>query len=222
MPRRTIPLIVGEYYHIFNRGVEKRLTFTERRNYFRFMETVRYYRFSDQSIKLSGYLRIPLLERLKGEKKMSQSLKQLVSIISYVLMPNHFHFLVRQEMDDGVSDFIRNLTNSYTKYFNTKYDRVGPLFQGPFKCVLIEDDDQLLHVSRYIHLNPYTSLVIRSLEELTTLPWNSFSEYVSGKSSLCDQQIILSLLSKDSYKKFVLNHGDYQKKLEYIKHLLLE
>lgn len=89
-----------------------------------------------------------------------QSLPQHLEIISYCLMPNHFHLLVKQVIDHGIVKCLNNFSNSYTRYFNIRHDRVGPLFQGRFKAVRIETDEQLLQVSRYIHLNPVASSLI--------------------------------------------------------------
>ena len=138
-------------------------------------------------------------------------------------MPNHYHILLRQETENGISRFIKNIADSYTKYFNIKNERVGPLFQGQFKSVLVDSDEQLLHVSRYIHLNPYTSHIVKNVKDVVTYPWSSFNEYVLGNKEHCNPKIILSsFASGEKYNEFVLNQADYQKKLENIKHLLLE
>ena len=126
-------------------------------------------------------------------------------------------------MDDGIAKFISNLTNSYSRYFNTKHKRIGSLFQGIFKAVRMENEEQLIHVSRYIHLNPVVSFIIKE-EFLDTYPWSSMSEF-SGyqKEEICDKEIILSCFSsKKNYQKFVHDQVDYAKKLEIIKHLILE
>ena len=85
---------------------------------------------------------------------LAKTSSPLVTFVSYVLMPNHFHLLVQQLTDDGISRLMKLLSDSYTRYFNTKNERVGPLLQGQFKAVRVESDEQLLHLSPYIHLNP--------------------------------------------------------------------
>jgi putative transposase len=139
-------------------------------------------------------------------------------------MPNHFHFLLRQKQDGGISKFLSDFTNSYTHYFNTRQDREGPLFKGVFKAVRIENNEQLLHISRYIHLNPYSSYLIKSLEDLTNYPYSSFLEYLGeAEKEFCQKEIILANFSRlEDYKKFVFNQADYQRSLEINKHLLLE
>ena len=93
-------------------------------------------------------------------------------------MPNHFHLLLKQTIDNGISHFLSKFTNSYTKYFNTKYNRVGPVFQGVFKSVHIESDEQLMHLSRYIHLNPVVSAVVEK-QNLLSYPLVIFSRVFS-------------------------------------------
>lgn len=155
---------------------------------------------------------------------LRQENDKLVELICFCLMPNHLHLLLSQKKDNGISKFMANLQNSYTRYFNTKHERIGPLMQGQFKAVLIEDDEQLLHVSRYIHLNPYSSFIVKDLTDLEKYPWSSLPEYLGIVStSICNKQVILSYFkSVEDYKKFVFDQADYQRKLEKIKHLILE
>ncbi|OIP57688.1 MAG: hypothetical protein AUK12_03200 [Candidatus Levybacteria bacterium CG2_30_37_29] len=145
----------------------------------------------------------------------------MVDIISYCFMPNHFHFLLKQVRDGGISEFISKISNSYTKYFNIKNDRIGPLLQGDFKAVHIESNEQLLHVGRYIHLNPVIGFVTKDLE---LYKWSSYPEYIDLiKDSICEKEIILSQFeTKNDYKQFVLNHVDYAQKHDQVKHLLLD
>jgi putative transposase len=139
-------------------------------------------------------------------------------------MPNHFHFLVRQNIDSGISKFMSNFENSYTKYFNIKNSRIGPLLQGPFKAVKIDSEEQLLHVSRYIHLNPFSSALVKNIDDLINYEWSSFSEYFGlNKYKLCQRGNIFSTFKNiETYRLFVFDQADYQKCLEEIKHLILE
>jgi putative transposase len=117
-----------------------------------------------------------------------------------------------------------NFANSYTRYFNTKNNRLGPIFQGKFKAVRIESNDQLLHVSRYIHLNPYTSYIVKNLEQIKKYPYSSLLEYLTqSKTNFYEKEIILTEFKNNlSYWNFLANHADYQRNLEKIKHLILE
>ena len=104
----------------------------------------------------------------------------IVDIGAYCLMPNHFHILLQQLQDNGISTFVRKLLNSYTRYFNTKNERIGPLFQGQFKAVRVESDEQLLHLTRYIHLNPLVGYVVK---DLRNFEWSSYLDYIKNKLS---------------------------------------
>ena len=119
---------------------------------------------------------------------------------------------------------LANFQISYTKYFNTKNDRVGSLFQGQFKAVKIDSEEQLLHVSRYIHLNPYSSAVVSKVEELMNYKWSSLPEYQNiGKFAICSKELIFnSFKTIDSYMSFIFDNADYQKNLENIRHLVFD
>lgn len=186
--------------------------FNTQTDYKRFFNVFLYYQIEGPKPKFSKF--DPATFELDSARK-------IVEIISYCLMPNHFHFLLKQATDHGIREFISKLSNSYTKYFNTKNERIGPILQGDFKAVRVEDNNQLLHLTRYIHLNPLVGFVTKDLEKYV---WSSYSEYV-GLTNLdvCENEIILNQFkSKIDYKKFVLDHADYAKRLEQIKHLALD
>ena len=117
-----------------------------------------------------------------------------------------------------------NFQNSYTRYFNTREERIGPLFLDQFKALMIETEEQLLHVGRYINLNPYTSHVIEKLDDLMFYPWSSYKEYLGGDDDiLIDTNPILPLFkNRKNFKLFIDDQADYQRELEAIKHLLIE
>lgn len=219
--RRTV-FATDQIYHVFNRGVERRPVFTLKRDCKRAITALDFYRFKEPPLRLAKAL---ILEKEAREKFFTNLKKcsKLAEIVSYCLMPNHFHLLLKQKLENGVPKFLSDFSNSYTRYFNTKHKRIGPLFQGTFKAVQIETDEQLIHVSRYIHLNPVASLVIKE-EELDTFPWSSFPEYLNLKiEEVCNQKIILDFFSsRGNYRKFVHDQIDYAKKLEKIKHLTLD
>ena len=142
---RKIVFANNQFYHLFNRGVERRPVFTNKREFLRAVDLVNFYRFNKPPLRYSKYL--VLGEDLR-QNFLAGLKEKAVEIIAFCLMSNHFHFLVRQVQDSGTSKFMANFMNSYTKYFNANYQRVGPLFQGAFKAVHIESDEQLLHLSR--------------------------------------------------------------------------
>lgn len=213
MPYRTIPFVNQSYYHIYNRGVEKRQIFSNDRDYQRFIQTFYYYQFSGPKPKFSH-------QKHFKAKDFNRNTK-IVDIICYCLMPNHFHLLVSQSNDNGIKEFMQKISNSYTKYFNTKNTRVGPLLQGTFKAVPIESDEQLLHVSRYIHLNPLVSDLTKDLENY---PYSSYLDYIKfSNNSICNKEPILNFFrDKNEYKEFIIDHSDYARELEIMKHLLLD
>ncbi|KKU29001.1 MAG: hypothetical protein UX42_C0004G0006 [Microgenomates group bacterium GW2011_GWC1_46_20] len=222
MAGRNVPLEIGGYYHIYNRGVARLPTFSSASDYRQAILSLSYYQYSQPPVKLSRYKSLSPDEKSKLLESLSRNDSKLVQIISFVLMPNHFHLLLKQVQDQGISKFVSQFTNSYTRYFNTKYSRPGSLFQGPFKAVCVESEEQLIHLSRYIHLNPYVSSVIKK-SELLTYPWSSFPDYLKGNSTLANATPILShFKSNFDYQTFVLNHSDYARELEVVKHLALD
>ncbi|MEK7502384.1 MAG: transposase [Patescibacteria group bacterium] len=221
MPGRSTILVNEEYYHIFNRGVARQPTFLNRNDYKRALLTLSYYRFTSQTVRLSRFKEFSQEERNRIVANM-QKKEKFAEIVSFVFMPNHFHLLLKQTIDNGISHFLSKFTNSYTKYFNTKYNRVGPVFQGVFKSVHIDSDEQLLHLSRYIHLNPVVSVVVEK-QNLLSYPWSSFPEFLTEQSDLIFRGPVLEhFQTADHYKKFVFDNIDYGRKLEEIKHLVLE
>lgn len=224
MPYRKIPLVNGEFYHILNRGIASQPVFLNHRDYQRIMNSVLFYQNANLPLKYSRFLSLPLKERESLWKRITTVKDFLVEIIAFSFMPNHFHFLLRQTKENGIREFIGNLINSYTKYFNIKRKREGPLFQGRFKAIRLETEEQLWHLSRYIHLQPYTSFIVKTLPELNVFPYSSFPEYLEEtREEICSKEIILnSFKTSEKYKQFVFDNADYQRKLEKIKHLLLE
>ncbi len=220
MPGRLLPLVTNEIYHIYNRGINRQPTFTNKRECDRAIETIKFYRFADLPLRLSKFL---LLEQKKQKETAESLAKSLVEILAFCLMPNHFHFLLRQQEDGGIATFIGKFLNSYTRYFNTVNKRDGSLFLDQFKAVRVETDEQLVHVSRYIHLNPYTGYVIKTLDELQLYRYSSFKDYIDNDETFVTTDLILGLFKdKNLYKQFVLDQADYQRRLKDIEHLALE
>ena len=221
MPIRKQPLATDQYVHVMNRGVAKMPTFLGAGDYSRAIETLKYYRFVEPPIKYSDLQKLTPLPRAQILRNLEGE-DQLVEIIAFTTMPNHFHLLLRQLVDDGVSTFLRRWTNSYTRYFNTRHERIGPLFQGVFKSVAIHSDDQLLHVSRYIHINLVVAELVE-LQELASSPRTSYGAYVGRPQNWLNPELILGIAGgEERYRKFVADHVDYAQALESIKHLTLE
>lgn len=223
MPQRLIPFMDSEIYHVYNRGSRKQPIFLDDRDSHRFQLLLEFYSYSGHRLRYSYFNRLSIDEQLEYLKRLRSEKNRLVEILCYCLMPNHYHLLIKQQSENGISTFMRILQNSYTRYFNTKYQEVGPLIQGQFKAVHIDNDSQLLHVSRYIHLNPYSSYVVKTLKDLEQYKFSSLNEYLSGNSSLSQTKLILSYFTqKANYRDFVFNRADYQRTLEEIKHLMID
>jgi REP-associated tyrosine transposase len=142
---RKIVLAPGEYYHIYNRGVEKRRLFFDDVDRDRFVRLI-FLANSDKPFVFRLVQGRPLDEIDVGEKR--------VAIGAYVLMPNHFHILIKEIKEGGASNFMEKLQTGYSMYFNKKNERVGPLFQGRFKAQHVVRDEHLKYLFAYIHLNP--------------------------------------------------------------------
>lgn len=223
MPYRKTPLVVGEIYHVFNRSIAREPFFLHNKHYQRGLELVNFYRFDKPPLRFSHYNRLPhpqkndFLENLKTFKKR-------IKIFAYCLMPNHTHFLFKQLIENGVANFMSNFQESYAKYFNIREERSGALFQSMFKAVRVETDEQLIHVTRYIHLNPLTSYVIKNIEELDNYPWCSFADYMGKQDfGIIDKEEVLGYFSSiKQLREFTAAQVDYQRELARIKHLILE
>lgn len=213
MACRQVVFVNNEVYHVFNRGVEKRTTFMDKRDYRRFLETACYYQQISPPTRFSF--------RKRGDEAPAGKSGNLVEIVCYCLMPNHFHFLLRQIADDGISRFAGQLANSYTRYFNTKHRRTGHLFQGPFRSVRIRGDNLLKHVSRYIHLNPVTGLLAKNPEDYL---FSSYREYVGrGRDGVCQKEVVLDLFSApEGYRRFVSEYQDHKREMKDIQRYIFD
>lgn len=230
MPFRKIPIAAGEIYHVFNRSVARQPIFLTVKDFSRAVECIKFYLHGDLPLRFSHYNRLPMEQKDQMTKKI-QNCPQIVEILSFCLMPNHVHFLLKSLTEKGIIQFMSNFQNSYAKYFNLRTDRNGTLFQAMFKAVRIETDEQLVHVNRYIHLNPITAYIVNNIMDLENYPWSSYPVYCGAKSlsyldsspNFITKEPVLSLF-KDipTFKKFTADQVDYQRKLDEIKHLVLE
>jgi len=214
MPRRKTILVTGEFYHVYNRSNAGIPLFKGPRECNLFIEAVKFYLQVKPPTKFSVYRRSRNSFTLNLDKK-------LVSIINYCLMPNHFHFTLRQEIEGGITQFIHRISSSFAHYFSTKYKTKGHIFEDKFKAVHVETEEQLIHLSRYIHLNPVTSYLVEKPEDYSQ---SSYKIYLGEiQSDIIDTSPIISnFKSKQNYRDFVFLQKDYQRNLEKIKHLILE
>lgn len=218
--RRNVVFADNEIYHVFNRSTAGGLIFARKKDIERALNLMSYYRF-DQDLRFSFFDRLSKEEKGEYLEKLSGSTPN-VYILSYSLMPNHFHLLLKQRSKKGIQDHLSNFQNSFAKYFNIKNKRFGTLFQRPFKAKHVETEEQLLHISRYIHLNPVTAFMME-YKDLRSSNLTSFPSYLSKEKSWINTDMIIKLAgSVSKYDKFVENQIDYQRKISKIKHLLLD
>ncbi len=172
MPRRETQLCIDEYYHVYNRGTNRERIFFERENYRFFLKGLRAYISS-----------------------------KTASVIAYCLMPNHYHLLVRL-LSSSFSEAMQQFGTSFTKSINRRFDRVGPLFQSRFKAIHVEREEYLVHLSRYIHLNPVVAGLVKSPADWE---FSSYREYVGLRDgNLPSPDLVLSIFpTRDAYRRFV-------------------
>ena len=224
MPIRYFPLVTDDTYHVFNRSFGQKTIFLDRGFYNRALQTIKYYRYLETPIKYSYFIQQHPDQQQDILKQLEKENSPAVEIYSYCLMPNHFHFLIKQLKDRGILKFISKFSNSYARYFNLKASAYGPVFQGRFATRQIVTNEQLLHVHRYIHLNPYSAQIVRSLKDLAKYPYSSLKEYLKpNKNNISSPDLIRGqFASLKSYQDFIFDQADYQKQLQYIKTVLLE
>ncbi|OGI25650.1 MAG: hypothetical protein A3J76_01580 [Candidatus Moranbacteria bacterium RBG_13_45_13] len=195
---RKVQFANWEYYHIYNRGVDKRTIFQDESDFMRFylslillnsdkdglMEDWRDFQRWHPRAQLSEFMK----QCQKGEK--------IVSIVAYCLNLNHYHLLLKQKKEDGIKRFMHKVNTSYTNYFNVKNSRSGSLFQGRFKASHIRSTGKLLFMSVYVSCNNE----IHGISPARSYPWSSFNEYVSenSKSRLCDGKKVITENFRDA------------------------
>ena len=222
--RRKEILTTGEIYHVFNKSIAGYKIFNSEEDFLRMKQMLLYYCMEGTPMQFSNFLNLSQVKThgfIQNIQALRESNRHHVQIIAYCIMPTHFHLVAKQLKDKGITKFVGNILNSYSRYFNLKRKRKGPLWVGPFKNVRVQTDEQLLHLTRYVHLNPVTAAVVNRPEE-----WNasSYGEYVSSSRDewqICDYKGILEI-EPNRYKIFVRDGTDYQKELARIKNLLFD
>ena len=218
---RKDPLENNHYYHIYSRSIAKYIIFNNCSEFDRIMDLFSLFRFADFDYEYSKFFRLTNKEKNAILTELNTKNKKLVEIVAYCTMPTHFYLILKQVIDKGISKYISRSLNSYSKYFNTKHERTGPLWTGRFRSVLIEDDEQLLHLTRYIHLNPTSAGLVKNPENWAH---SSYLEYINnrdGKFNICNYKEIIDISPK-AYIKFVSDRKEYQRKINLIKSLMID
>jgi len=196
---------VGEYYHIFNRGVESRQIFVDDYDYIRFLRGMREF----NRLEAIG----SIYEKDYQSKKVGQvqeakppigglASTPLVELMCYSLVLNHYHFILKPLEEKGIERFMHKLGTSFTMYFNQKYNRSGALFQGPYKSIHIRTDGNLFRLSAYINAN----IEVHKITRAEKWPWSSYQDYIGKRNgSLSNKKMILDHFKNVSeYKEFVV------------------
>lgn len=215
---KQVKFETGEFYHIYNRGVDKRLVFSDGYDVMRFFQAMD--EFNTEKPIGSMYANQFLDERIKEERK----LKKLVRFVAYCLNPNHYHFILQQVERGGISEFMRRLGGGYTWYFNNKQKRSGVLFQGLFRAKHIKTNEYLIHLSAYVNLNFRVHELNNKIQKLVKSSWE---EYLTNTGKgFCSKEIILNQFKNDGYKKFaessLLDMVERKHKLKDLENLFLE
>jgi len=203
------------YYHIYNRGVEKRKIFLDQQDYNVFLSYLKDYLLPKDTEGLQSQLADPTLswsEKAKVLKLLRlNNFADEINLLAFALMPNHFHFLIRQKSHDAIDRFIQSLGTRYTMYFNKRYKRIGPLYQDVYKAVSVLDEQYYLHLSRYIHRQALRIPSDDSTKPVVELQPTSYFDYLGKRNTPWVQpHEILSYFSETnphlSYEDFVLQN----------------
>ena len=209
--------------HVVNKSIANFIIYNTETEFQRMLLTTKYYQIEKREISLSRFVRDTISDKKSLEKEMSLlgRKQKLVEIVAYCLMPTHPHFILEELKKGGIAKFIGNTLNSYARYFNLKHKRKGPLWEGRSKKVLVKTDEQLLHLTRYVHLNPVTAYIVECPEKWR---YSSYNEYISegeNNKKICTFDHVLSIKHSE-YKKFVNEGISNQRECAKIKKLTLK
>jgi REP element-mobilizing transposase RayT len=225
---RETQFVNGMFYHVYNRGVDKRNTFVDSTDRERFLQSMKEFNTLNPigSIYEKSLARKKLPQGIRGSRASTAAAHQkLVNFVAYCINPNHYHFILEQVMDKGIEKFMHRLGTGYTKYFNARHKRSGGLFGGKFKSISIDSNEYLLYLSAYINLNNKVHrLGIENGSSASTIGTvSSWDEYIgNSKESFCVKNIILKQFENvNEYRNFaesaldnILEHKDLYKELE--------
>lgn len=210
---KKVEFTEDSYYHVYNRGVDKRLIFMDNHDRMRFQRAL--YFFND--LRPVDMRLITKDAPLVIEGASFDQRKQLIDIGAYCLMPNHFHVLVKTRSQDGLSRFMKKLGTGYAMYFNKKHRRTGILFEGTFKAKLIENNEYLRHMSVYIHTNALelkdpewkergVADIASAHDFLQQYKWSSYQHYLGEKND--------AILNLNAFPKYFEDNGAHQSFLQ--------
>jgi len=185
----------GEYYHIFNRGVDKREIFSDQLDVQRFFQSMNEFNTLDPIGSIYENF-------FRDRKEKNKSKKKLVGFVCFCLNPNHYHFILKQTAERGIEKFMQRLGVGYTKYFNKRHERTGVLFQGAFKSIHIKSNSYLFHLSAYVNLNNRVHALGNSVSKSMS-SWREYTDKFSEETFCSEKRVILGdFKNGDEYRKF--------------------
>jgi putative transposase len=212
----------GEYYHIYNRGVDKRDVFKSCKDYERFLLAMNLLNDERDGLMLEwrDILRVNPRAKLFDFQELSSRRKPWIEINVYCLNPNHYHFILKQLRKNGVRNYMHKLSTSYTNYFNVKNKRSGSLFQGPFKSAHIDSDEYLLYLSAYVNKNNF----IHGYNKNNNWPYSSLREYLGMENnSLVKKDVVMGQFKNvREYEDFLENNALHMRRKKELEKYLLE
>lgn len=204
---RKFQFTLGSYYHICNRSNNEQSIFLDEKDYARFLFYVLFYQapvpFNNLGRQSSYFVKHSMFN-ISKETFQDVILKRRVEVNNFTIMPNHFHILVQEKSEKGISLYLQRIQNGYAKYFNTKYKKRGHLFQGAFRAIPVETDEQLLYLSAYIHRNPRELKQWENKE--INYPWSSYQDLAENNrwGELIKPDIILNQFTgPQKYYEFI-------------------
>lgn len=212
-------LLEGNYYHVFNKSIAGFRIFHGPDDFGRMKNILQYYKCKNVLLPFTRFVEFSSIKQAGLWQSLiafSNQKEQMVQIVAYCIMPTHIHLVVKQLSENGISMFMSNVLNSYARYFNLKYGRKGPLWVGRFKRVLIETDEQLWHVIRYLHLNPTTANLVQKPIQWSFSSYAEYLGFIDQEKSLSIKPDFMSM-SSEKYKRFVESHIGYQKEMDLAK-----
>ncbi len=221
MKRKEV-LKTGDTHHVMNKSIAGYKIFNSESDFDRFIKSLQFYSFDQNKIRFSQLFNSTVVQNYGFKQTMEKRMKdeeKLVQVIAYCVMPTHFHLILKQLKEEGISNYMKDVSNSHSHYFNNKNNRKGTLWESRFENVRVKTDEQLLHLTRYIHLNPTTAGLVEDPEDWI---YSSYNEYISQEETgFCSYENILDIKPK-KYKEFVDARKDYQRNLSKIKRITLE
>lgn len=183
-----------------------------------------YYSVEDNFQKFSRFLKTNVPATDSFEKCFIQrfgSHQRRIELIAYCIMPTHVHLVIKQLQSNGIKKYMANLLNSYARYFNISRERKGPLWVGRFKSVLVQNDEQLLHLTRYVHLNPVKAGLTQSAKEWAYSSMNEYLSPANPTTTITDPSYVLNTMD-GSYEEFVNNPAQDKSALGLLDNLTYE